>query len=148
MHRYVSVQADDFDLAVEYHQLRAAQGGAIVTFTGLVRDYCDDAEVTGLTLEHYPGMTESVIDDLISETQQRWALLGCRVIHRIGYIAAHQQIVLVAVSAAHRGDAFNAANFIMDNLKTRVPLWKKQHSQSESAWVAANPKDTQALKRW
>jgi len=147
----ISVQTKDFDVGKEYLALRNAQNqgtGAIVTFTGLVRDFGDQTGVTGLELEHYPGMTEQSLATIASEATKRWDINGYRIIHRVGKLALHDQIVFVGVSSAHRVDAFEAAAFIMDYLKTRAPFWKKERSQSASAWVDAKDSDQQLAERW
>ena len=150
----VSVQHIDFDLAAEYAALRerADNAGAICTFTGLVREFYQaqqtDEKVLSLYLEHYPGMTEKALQDIVVQAQQRWRLLACRVIHRVGELHAGDQIVFVGVASAHRGDAFDAAEFIMDYLKTRAPFWKKQNTEHGADWIESRQSDAEAAARW
>ncbi|MEX0619703.1 MAG: molybdopterin synthase catalytic subunit MoaE [Pseudohongiellaceae bacterium] len=149
----ISVQEQDFDLAGEYSYLRESAGnaGAIVTFTGLVREFYEaDAEqpVQRLFLEHYPGMTEKALDDIVSQAASRWDLQASRVIHRIGNLRPGDQIVFVGTASTHRHHAFSAAEFIMDYLKSRAPFWKKQHSADQVRWVESRTLDVDALKRW
>ena len=146
----VSIQNADFDAAQEYAQLRdsGAGTGAIATFTGLVRDSGDDQGVTGLFLEHYPGMTEQVISDLITQAGQRWDVRKARVIHRIGRLPLQSQIVFVGVCSAHRGDAFAACEFIMDALKTSAPFWKKELTNAGEHWVEQKASDVVRSEDW
>lgn len=146
----VSIQSADFDPAQEYERLResSAGTGAIVTFTGLVRDSGDRQGVTGLFLEHYPGMTEQVISDLIAQAEQRWDVHKARVIHRIGFLPLQSQIVFVGVSSAHRGDAFAACQFIMDALKTSAPFWKKELTDAGEHWVEQKASDVARTEGW
>lgn len=151
----ISVQHEDFDFSLEYQQLRerSLQSGAIVMFVGLVRDFSDNAEVSSLTLEHYPGMTENVLNDIAQQAQQRWPLDGVRIIHRIGELHATDQIVLVGISSAHRIAAYEASQFIMDILKTEAPFWKKESTKSEQGeteerWVNAKNSDSQQADNW
>ncbi|MGM0767864.1 MAG: molybdenum cofactor biosynthesis protein MoaE [Pseudomonadota bacterium] len=150
MNYSVSVQEQDFDAATEYHALRdsGAGTGAIATFTGLVRDSGDREGVTGLFLEHYPGMTEQVITGLIAEASQRWDVRKARVVHRIGELALSDQIVFVGVCSAHRGDAFAACAFIMDALKTSAPFWKKELSEAGEHWVEQKDSDLARHRNW
>ncbi|MBH93601.1 MULTISPECIES: molybdopterin synthase catalytic subunit MoaE [Idiomarina] len=144
----VRVQQEDFDLATEYQRLaQNNQCGAVVTFTGLVRDSADGG-LRGLELEHYPGMTEKALNDIVEEAQKRWDLHGVTVIHRVGYLALNEQIVMVAVASGHRQAAFSAASFIMDYLKTRAPFWKKEHTEEGEHWVEAKQSDQQAAEQW
>lgn len=147
---YVSVQSQSFDLNHEINTLTSQRSdiGAVVTFTGYVRDFNEKPDVVALTLEHYPGMTEQALKGILQEAEQRWALKGTRIIHRIGRMEPSDPIVLVATSSAHRQDAFDACNFIMDYLKTRAPFWKKEHTLSGDYWVSARASDTQAAERW
>lgn len=133
----------DFDAATEYRQLRDSGSGtgAIVTFTGLVRDSGDLTDVTGLYLEHYPGMTEQVIHDLIQQAERRWNVRKARVIHRVGRLALSDQIVFVGVCSTHRSDAFAACQFIMDALKTTAPFWKKELTAEGEQWVEQKASD-------
>ena len=147
----VTIQTADFDLAAEVEALRAGDGGvgAIVTFTGTVRDR-DGAQtgISALELEHYPGMTEAAIEAMIDEALRRFDILGARVVHRVGELKPLDQIVLVAVTSAHRGQAFQACEFLMDYLKTQAPLWKKETTPAGAQWVDARVADDEALKRW
>ena len=124
----ISIQSEAFDVAAIIDELRAddASVGAIASFIGLVRDVNEGAEVATMTLEHYAGMTEKAIEAIVSEAEGRWDLIGVRVVRRIGELRPSDPIVLVAVASAHRGDAFQACEFIMDYLKTRAPFWKKE----------------------
>lgn len=152
----ISVQEQDFEIAGEYRELRsrAANAGAIVTFTGLVREFYDDAAADGqdpvdcLVLEHYPGMTEKALEDIVAQAHERWPLQACRVIHRVGALHSGDQIVFVGTASAHRAAAFEAADFIMDYLKTRAPFWKKQQRGGRSEWVESRSSDHEAARRW
>ena len=146
----IKISEDDFDLGAEVAALRAGQSqvGAVVAFVGTVRDMNDGAQVAGMTLEHYPGMTEKSIQAIIDEACLRWHLFGTRVIHRIGLLLPQEQIVLVAVTAAHRGEAFAACEFIMDYLKTEAPFWKKEATPAGARWVDARVTDAAALAKW
>ena len=138
----VSVQRQDFDLGAEVRAIsRDAKVGAVASFIGLVRD-------VRMTLEHYPGMTESAIGKIVEEAAGRWQVMDCTVIHRYGDLAPNDQIVLVAVASAHRADAFAACAFIMDYLKTQAPFWKKEHRAGGAAWVEARAADDEAAERW
>lgn len=144
----VRVQQEDFDLAAEYqHLAKNNHCGAVVTFTGLVRDSAEGG-LRGLELEHYPEMTEKALTGIVEEAQKRWNLHGVTVIHRVGYLALNEQIVMVAVASAHRQAAFSAASFIMDYLKTRAPFWKKEHMEEGEHWVEAKQSDQQAAEQW
>lgn len=145
----VSVQFEDFSVGAEYEAL--AQGtasGAIVTFVGKVRDMNFGDNVTGLSLEHYPGMTEKALGEICDKAEQRWPLLNVRVIHRVGDLDIGDQIVFVGVSSAHRGAAFEACEFIMDYLKTKAPFWKKERTTEETRWVESRDSDAKAAERW
>ncbi|MCH8499242.1 MAG: molybdopterin synthase catalytic subunit MoaE [Marinobacter sp.] len=146
----VRVQTADFDLATEYQRLRdeSGQAGAIATFTGLVRDYGDLQDVRGLFLEHYPGMTETVINDLIQQAHKRWHIQQVQVIHRVGELLLGEQIVFVGVSSAHRTDAFAACQFIMDALKTSAPFWKKELTDAGEHWVEQRATDLIQAQQW
>lgn len=146
----VLVSEDDFDPAAEYDRLRdsGAGTGAIATFSGLVRDSGDLSGVTGLYLEHYPGMTEQVIEDLIHQARERWDLRKVRVIHRVGRLALSDQIVFVGVASAHRSDAFAACQFLMDILKTSAPFWKKELTEDGEHWVEQKDTDLELGDRW
>ena len=146
----VSIQTADFDLSAEVAALRAGDAGvgAVVAFVGTVRDRSDGQGVTGLELEHYPGMTEAAIEAMIDAAHQRFELRAARVVHRIGPLAPADQIVLVAVSSSHRGHAFQACEFLMDYLKTQAPFWKKEQGPAGARWVDARTDDDVALARW
>ena len=146
----VLVQEEDFSLQQEADLLRAQSNGtgAIVSFTGLVRDYHQSDVVEALYLEHYPGMTEKSLYAILEEAASRWPLLDATVIHRIGELKAGEQIVMVVVSSAHRKAAFDACEFVMDYLKTKAPFWKKTRSSEGDFWVDAKEGDDQAADRW
>lgn len=147
----VRVQTEDFDVGLEISRMRQAhQGiGAVVNFVGQVRDVNDGDAVTQLTLEHYPGMTEKALQAIADQAQSRWNVAEVLIIHRIGTLNPNDQIVLVAVSSAHRGEAFQACEFVMDYLKTDAPFWKKEVLRSgESRWVEARHTDDEAKARW
>jgi molybdopterin synthase catalytic subunit len=145
---FVAVQTADFTLANEYEQLRChASCGAVVTFSGLVRELSDTA-LHGMTLEHYPGMTEQALLDIAKQAQSLWQLGAVRVIHRVGTLKPNEQIVFVGVASAHRAGAFAACEFIMDYLKNRAPFWKKEHTSAGDSWVEAKASDKDALARW
>jgi molybdopterin synthase catalytic subunit len=146
----VSVQTADFDLSAEVAALRAGDGGvgAVVTFVGTVRDRGDGQSIQAMELEHYPGMTEAAIEAMVDEARRRFDLRAVRVVHRVGRLEAMDQIVLVAVSSAHRGQAFQGCEFLMDYLKTQAPFWKKEHTADGARWVDARVADDEALARW
>ena len=146
----VRVQAGDFDLGSEIARLREgdARVGAVVSFVGTVRDLNEGAHVAELELEHYPGMTEKSLEDIVAQARERWPLYGALVIHRIGPMKPLDQIVLVACTAAHRGEAFAACEFIMDYLKTDAPFWKKEQTPDGARWVDARSSDDSAKARW
>ena len=146
----VRIQEEDFDLSREVAQLRAgnAKVGAIVTFVGTVRDLNEGAAVAEMELEHYPGMTEQSIQAIIDQARQRWPIYGALVIHRVGPLKPKDQIVLVAVTSPHRGEAFSACEFIIDYLKTEAPFWKKEQTPEGARWVDARNSDDQALRKW
>jgi molybdopterin synthase catalytic subunit len=147
----VRVQQQDFDSRTVLGELRAGRTdiGATVTFIGYVRDLNLDDDVEAMLLEHYPGMTEKALAEIVDKAEQRWNLLGTAVIHRVGELRPSDQIVLVAVASAHRGDAFAACAFIMDYLKTRAPFWKKELlKDGSSRWVEARSSDDEAAERW
>jgi len=138
----ISVQAADFDLGLEVKNLSGDKTvGAVASFVGVVRE-------VPMTLEHYPGMTETAIRKIVDEASGRWQVMDCTVIHRYGALQPGDQIVLVAVASAHRGDAFAACEFIMDYLKTQAPFWKKEHRAEGARWVEARASDDQAAERW
>ena len=146
----VRVQEADFDVGAELAVLRAqdARVGALASFLGLVRDINDGARVAGMTLEHYPGMTEKALEAIVTEAKGRWGIYEALVIHRVGPLKPCDQIVLVAVTSAHRGEAFAACEFIMDYLKTRAPFWKKEETPDGGRWVDARETDDSAAARW
>jgi molybdopterin synthase catalytic subunit len=146
----VRVQQEDFDLGAEVARLRAGDPriGAVVNFVGTVRDLNDGAKVAELELEHYPGMTERALQDIVEQARARWPLYGALVVHRIGPMQPMEQIVLVAVSSAHRGEAFAACEFIMDYLKTEAPFWKKEQTPDGARWVDARVSDDAAKAKW
>jgi molybdopterin synthase catalytic subunit len=146
----VRVQAEDFDVGRELALMRRGNPkiGAIAAFVGVVRDVNEGDAVAGMTLEHYPGMTERSIEAIVDEARSRWALMDVLVIHRIGTLAPTDQIVLVLAAAAHRGEAFAACEFLMDYLKTRAPFWKKESVAGGSRWVEARASDDAAAARW
>ena len=146
----ISVQQEDFDISSEYRLLTqdAESEGAVVTFTGLVRDFNQGSRVASLTLEHYPGMTEKSLADIVMQAKQRWSLGKVRLIHRVGKLSLADQIVFVGVSSKHREAAFEACQFIMDYLKNRAPFWKKETTQHGQRWVSFNQKDKEAADRW
>jgi len=148
--RHVTIQSEDFDLGAEVAALRAGDGGvgAVASFIGTVRDRSDGACVSRMELEHYPGMTERAIEGMIDVAFKRFDIRAARVIHRVGPLGVGEQIVLVAVSSAHRGQAFEACEFLMDYLKTQAPFWKKEHTPDGARWVDARVADDQALARW
>jgi len=146
----VRVQEADFDLGAEIAALRAADArvGALASFLGLVRDINDGASVAEMTLEHYPGMTEKALKEIVAEAKDRWDIYDALVIHRVGPLKPCDQIVLVAVTSAHRGEAFAACEFIMDYLKTRAPFWKREATPQGARWVDARDADDSAAARW
>ncbi len=146
----VSIQVEDFDLSQEVLALRAGDGGvgAVASFVGTVRERSEGQAVSAMELEHYPGMTERAIEAMIDQAFARFDILAARVVHRVGLLQAREQIVLVAVSSAHRGQAFQACEFLMDYLKTQAPFWKKETTPSGAHWVDARVADDAALARW
>ena len=146
----VSIQTADFDLGAEVAALRAADPGvgAVASFIGTVRDRNDGQGVQRMELEHYPGMTEKAIEAMIDEAQRRFDIRAARVIHRVGPLRPLDQVVMVVVSSAHRGAAFQACEFLMDYLKTQAPFWKKETTPEGSRWVDARVSDDAALARW
>lgn len=143
----VSVQTADFDASAEIAALSAgdAEAGAVASFVGLVRA---DGEVAAMTLEHYPGMTESALADIVAQARKRWQLRRVRVIHRVGRLLPGERIVFVGVASSHRHDAFAACEFIMDYLKTQAPFWKKEETAAGARWVDARESDDAAVRRW
>ncbi|WP_438863326.1 molybdopterin synthase catalytic subunit MoaE [Neptunicella sp.] len=146
----ISIQIADFDVGGEYQALKkAADGdGAIVIFTGVVRDLCSLGSVNGVNLEHYPGMAEKSLMEICSQARQRWSLGQLRIIHRVGELMANEQIVFVGVTSKHRRDAFDACEFLMDYLKTRAPIWKKELTSQGGVWVEAKALDDDYAARW
>jgi molybdopterin synthase catalytic subunit len=145
----VAVQVADFDIAQEYARLAGdAAIGAIVQFVGRVRDHSDGSTVSRLTLEHYPGMTEKVLQDIGERALARWNLYSVRIVHRVGPLDLADQIVLVQVAASHREAAFEAAQAIMDFLKTEAPFWKQEATPDGSRWLDAREHDERAVQRW
>jgi molybdopterin synthase catalytic subunit len=148
--RRVTIQTADFDLSEEIAALRLADPrvGAVCAFVGTVRDRSDGSLVASMELEHYPGMTESAIESMIEEALRRFDIYAIRVIHRVGILQPLDQIVLVAVTSAHRGQSFQACEFLMDYLKTQAPFWKKEQTPEGARWVDARVCDDAALARW
>jgi molybdopterin synthase catalytic subunit len=150
----IRIQTEPFDLVAETRALRAGRldVGAIVSFIGLCRDHhpgaCDPGHVQAMELEHYPGMTERAIGDMVQAAQSRWPLLGVTVIHRVGRLLPGDDIVLVLVASSHRAAAFAACEFLMDYLKTQAPFWKKETTPQGGQWVDARESDDAALRRW
>lgn len=146
----IRVQLEDFEISKELSALRADNPkiGAIVSFVGLVRDINENVPVSEMTLDYYPGMTEKALAAIVEEAARRWNIYDALVIHRVGTLYSTDQIVLVAVAGAHRGDAFTACEFIMDYLKTRAPFWKKELTAVGEHWVEARDSDLIAEKRW
>jgi len=146
----VSVGEADFDVGAEIAALAAASGdaGAVASFVGLVRRDKSAGGIQAMTLEHYPGMTEKALAEIVAEARRRWPLLAVRVIHRVGRLLPGDRIVLVAVSSSHRQAAFAASEFIMDYLKTRAPFWKREETATGARWVDARETDDAALQRW
>ena len=146
----VTIQTQDFDLSAETAALRLNDGriGAVCSFVGTVRDRSDGQSIRTMELEHYPGMTERAIETMIDQAFARFDILGARVIHRVGLLLPRDQIVLVLVASAHRGEAFQACEFLMDYLKTQAPFWKKETTPEGARWVDARVADDAALARW
>ncbi|MCU0968957.1 MAG: molybdopterin synthase catalytic subunit MoaE [Rubrivivax sp.] len=146
----VSIQTADFDLSAEVASLRSGDPavGAVASFVGTVRDRNDGQGVAEMELEHYPGMTERAVEAMVDEARRRFEIRAVRVIHRVGRLVPGDQIVLVAVTSAHRGQAFQACEFLMDYLKTQAPFWKKELTPQGARWVDARVSDDQALARW
>ena len=146
----VRVQQADFDVGAELTALRGSDTrvGALASFLGLVRDLNDGSSVAEMTLEHYPGMTEKALEEIVAEAKGRWDIYEALVIHRVGPLKPCDQIVLVAVTSAHRGEAFAACEFIMDYLKTKAPFWKKEVTPDGGRWVDARETDDTAAARW
>jgi len=149
MDTQIRVGPAPFDMAEAYRWLAACdEDGAVVTFTGKVRNHNLGSDVAALTLEHYPGMTEKALEEIVAAARERWPLQRVTVIHRVGELFPGDEIVLVGVTSAHRGSAFSAAEFIMDYLKTRAPFWKREATEQGDRWVDARDSDHQAAQRW
>ena len=146
----IKIQENDFDISAEIATLRKGDPrvGAVVSFLGTVRDMNDGSQVKGMTLEHYPGMTEKALQEILDQAKARWDIYNTLVIHRVGPLMPEDQIVLVAVTSAHRGEAFAACEFIMDYLKTAAPFWKKEDTPDGARWVDARVTDEAAMARW
>ena len=146
----IRVQTVDFDLNIEVAAIRAGNPriGAIASFIGLVRDVNDGSGVSTLSLEHYPGMTEKALEKIVADARARWDVIDCTVIHRVGELQPTDQIVLVIVASSHRGEAFEACEFIMDYLKTEAPFWKKEVTPEGARWVESRESDSNAALRW
>jgi molybdopterin synthase catalytic subunit len=146
----IRIQENDFDLSAEIAALRKddPRVGAVVSFLGTVRDINDGSQVKGMTLEHYPGMTEKALQEILDQAKSRWDIYSTLVIHRVGSLMPEDQIVLVVVTSAHRGEAFTACEFIMDYLKTAAPFWKKEDTPEGARWVDARVTDEAAMTRW
>jgi molybdopterin synthase catalytic subunit len=146
----VRIQTEDFDAGAEIAALRRGNPkvGAVASFIGVCRNANDGSAVARMILEHYPGMTEKAIEKIIAEAKERWGVTDALVIHRVGELKPADQIVLVVVTAAHRGEAFAACEFIMDYLKTRAPFWKKEETPKGARWVEARVSDDEAARRW
>ena len=145
----IRVQTEDFDIAAELAAMRTNPAiGAVASFIGLVRDVNEGTGVATLTLEHYPAMTEKALAAIVGQAQQRWEILDCVLIHRVGTLQPGDQIVLVMVASAHRGHAFEACEFIMDYLKTQAPFWKKEVTPDGERWVESRDSDEVAASRW
>ena len=147
---YIKIQNEDFDVSKETQKIHDSESGAIVNFIGLVREHTqhNDEQIISMTLEHYPGMTESEIDKIIQKSIKKWELTGITVIHRVGKLFVSDQIVFVGVASKHRQNAFDACNFIMDWLKTKAPFWKIEESKSERKWVEHRQSDEDAIYKW
>lgn len=146
----IRVQSEVFDVASEMARMQHGRTdvGALVSFVGLVRDFNERPEVTALTLEHYPGMTEAELERIAEQAATRWPLQAVTIIHRVGRLQPGDPIVLVLVASAHRQAAFDGCNYVMDYLKTRAPFWKKEHTRNGDYWVSARDSDAQAQQRW
>lgn len=146
----IRVQQEDFDIGAEIAALRRANPtiGAVASFVGIVRDVNEGGAVQEMTLEHYPGMTERAIEEIIGQARGRWKIHDALVVHRVGTLKPMDQIVLVIVTSGHRGDAFAACEFVMDYLKTRAPFWKKEKTSEGARWVDARVSDDIAAERW
>ena len=146
----IRIQEKDFDISAEIAELRKGDPrvGAVVSFLGTVRDMNDGSQIKGMTLEHYPGMTEKALQEILDQAKVRWDIYQTLVIHRVGPLLPEDQIVLVVVTSAHRGEAFAACEFIMDYLKTAAPFWKKEDTSEGTRWVDSRVTDDAAMERW
>lgn len=146
----IAVHTQDFDVGHEYTELVAGDtaAGAVVFFVGRVRDMNHAREVKSMSLEHYPGMTENILQNILDEAKARWELIAARIVHRVGELHLGDQIVFVGVTSAHREHAFQAAEFLMDFLKTQAPFWKRELTTQGALWVEASDKDVGASQRW
>ena len=146
----VRVQTEDFDAGAEMAAMRRGNPkiGAMASFVGVVRDLNEGADVAEMTLEHYPGMTEKALEEIVTEAKARWDIYDALIVHRVGTLKPTDQIVLVVVASGHRGDAFQACEFLMDYLKTRAPFWKKEKTPEGGRWVDARKTDDAAADRW
>lgn len=146
----VRVQTEDFDVGCELDALTRGRRdvGGLASFVGLVRESNDGHAISAMTLEHYPGMTEKALEEICAQAHARWDLVDTLVIHRVGALAPGDRIVLVGVASAHRGEAFEACEFIMDFLKTRAPFWKREDTPHGARWVEARASDDKAAGRW
>ncbi len=146
----IQIQQEPLDICAIQEALRAENPaiGALVTFTGLMRDMNQGDRVDSMFLEHYPGMTEKALQAIVAEAEERWELMGIRVVHRVGELRPLDPIVMVAVASVHRGEAFQACEFVMDSLKTRAPFWKKELTPQGERWVEARASDETAGRRW
>jgi molybdopterin synthase catalytic subunit len=147
---FIKIQEQDFNIQQEYNALCQgnSQDGAVVLFVGRVRDFNDGESVTEMELEHYSGMAEKCLEEIVAKARERWEINRVRVIHRVGWLSQSDQIVLVGTSSPHRGSAYAANEFIMDYLKTDAPFWKKEISEKGERWVEARSKDEEQKKRW
>ena len=146
----IRIQTEDFDMSAELNRLRSGHRdiGAVVSFVGTVRDVNDDDGILSMELEHYPGMTESVLEEIENRARQRWDIIDSLVIHRVGLLKPTDRIVLVAVASRHRGEAFKACEYMIDALKTQAPFWKKEETIKGVRWVEARQPDEYAFKKW
>jgi molybdopterin synthase catalytic subunit len=146
----IRIQTEDFDAGAEIAKIRASNPkvGAVASFVGVCRDANDGDAVATMTLEHYPGMTEKALAKIVDEAIARWRVIDVTVVHRVGELRPTDQIVLVVVTSAHRGDVFAACEFLMDYLKTRAPFWKKEQTPAGARWVEARSSDDDAAERW
>ena len=146
----IKIQTEDFDVSEEIKSLRAGKPeiGAVASFIGTVRDLNDGSSVQSMELEHYPGMTEKSLEEIVLEAKKRWDLQGVTIIHRVGPLKPLDQIVLVITASSHRGEAFASCEFVMDYLKTSAPFWKKEATPDGARWVDARTTDEERLKKW